>query len=325
MRHFLDLRQIQYFIHVYEQRNFSKAAEKAHVVQPALSMQIRRLEDELATKLFERTSRGVKPTPAGRRLYELYLPIIRDMTQAKQEIQALGTSEEMSGTLRVGLPPSVNRGVIGRCLSEFSRRYPKVEVRLIEAYSGDLTAMVADDALDFALGAMPELDSQLPHRHIYTDVVMLACGTPIHGPNLTPLDISEVKGLKLICPSNQHRLGRQFLTHIKSQGISVEHMVQIDGFVASLEFARASDWCGVFPAISLIDDLLNSKIFAYPLLSPMLEFELHLVESAKSTMTVVAHRFVDILEEELENVQMSITSMLDQAQPNAKDADEAEA
>jgi len=322
MRHFLDLRQVQYFIHVYEQRNFSKAAEKAHVVQPALSMQIRRLEDELATQLFERTSRGVKPTPAGRRLYELYLPIIRDMTQAKQEILDLGTSGEMSGVLRVGLPPSVNRGIIGHCLSEFSERYPKVEVRLTEAYTGELTAMVANDELDFVLGAVPDLDSQLPHRHVYTDVVMLACGTPVHGPNLTPLDISKAEGLKLICPSNQHRLGNQFLMHIKSQGLEVEQIVQIDGFVASLEFAKASDWCGVFPAISLINDLRDNKIFAYPLVAPKLEFELHLVENVKSTMSVVAHRFVDILEQAIDDVHMRITAMLDM--PADGDAGEAD-
>lgn len=311
MRQFLDLRQIQYFIHVYEQRNFSKAAEKAHVVQPALSMQIRRLEEELDTKLFERTSRGVKPTPPGRRLYELYLPIIRSMTQARQEIHDLGTSGEIAGVLRVGLPPSVNRAIIGPCLQEFTARYPKVEVRLTEAYSGDVTAMVANDQLDFGIGAVPDLDSQLPHRHLYTDVVMLACGTPVHGPNLTPLDISKVKGIKLICPSNQHRLGSQFLRHIKSQGLEVDQIVQIDGLVASLEFARASDWCGIFPAISLLEDLREKKLFAYPLLAPKLEFELHLIESAKFQMSEAGRRFVDLLEKEIQSVQMRITSMLD--------------
>ncbi|MGV0879817.1 LysR family transcriptional regulator [Martelella sp. FLE1502] len=314
MRHFLDLRQVQYFVHVYEQRNFSKAAEKAHVVQPALSMQIRRLEDELATKLFERTSRGVKPTPAGRRLYELYLPIIRDMTQAKQEILDLGKSGEYSGLLRVGLPPSLNRGIIGPCLAEFSDRYPNVEVHLTEAYTGELTAMVANDQLDFALGAVPDLDSQLPHRHVYNDVVMLACGMPVHGPNLTPLDISSIRDLKLICPSNQHRLGTQLLMHIKSQGLPVNHIVQIDGFVASLEFAQASDWCGVFPAISILRDMREKRIFAYPLIAPKLEFELHLVENSKSSMTAVAHRFADILEQAVEDAGMRIRAMLDIAE-----------
>ena len=65
----MDLRQIEYFVALYDERNITKAARRLNVVQPALSMQISRLERTFKTKLFERTSRGVVPTDTGRTFY----------------------------------------------------------------------------------------------------------------------------------------------------------------------------------------------------------------------------------------------------------------
>ena len=75
----MDIRAINYFVAVFEERSFTAAAEKVHVVQSALSAQIRNLEDQFGAPLFERGARGVEPTPAGRRLYELCLPLLRDL------------------------------------------------------------------------------------------------------------------------------------------------------------------------------------------------------------------------------------------------------
>jgi hypothetical protein len=71
----MDLKQVNYFMWVYEEGSFSKAAAKANVVQSALSMQIRRIEDEFGILLFNRLSRGVEPTEAGRKFYERCVPI----------------------------------------------------------------------------------------------------------------------------------------------------------------------------------------------------------------------------------------------------------
>ena len=71
----LDLRQIQYFVCLYEERSVTRAARRLNVVQPALSMQINRLEKRLGTDLFERTARGMIPTSAGETMYRIYLPI----------------------------------------------------------------------------------------------------------------------------------------------------------------------------------------------------------------------------------------------------------
>ena len=74
-----DLRQIEYFVALYDERSITKAARRLNVVQPALSMQISRLERSFKTKLFERTSRGVIPTDTGRTFYGLCQKVLSDV------------------------------------------------------------------------------------------------------------------------------------------------------------------------------------------------------------------------------------------------------
>jgi len=74
----LDLRQIQYFVCLHEERSVTRAARQLNVVQPALSMQINRLERRLGLTLFDRTARGMIPTAAGEAMYRLYVPILLD-------------------------------------------------------------------------------------------------------------------------------------------------------------------------------------------------------------------------------------------------------
>src|SRR5688500_3770928 len=78
----LDLRQLQYFFCIYEEGSVTRAARKLHVVQPAISMQLQKLESQMGFPLFERTPQGVVPTPEGKAIYELYQPILLDFQDA---------------------------------------------------------------------------------------------------------------------------------------------------------------------------------------------------------------------------------------------------
>src|SRR5438105_782863 len=162
----MDLKQITYFMWVYEEGSFTKAALKAHVVQPALSMQIRRLEEEFGVKLFERHPRGVEPTPAGRKLYDRCVPIANNLILAEQELADAGNIDRLSGEIRVGLPGSFNRGLLQSVLLPFMDRYPQVNVAISEAYTGTLVEWVREGQVDFALGARPTTEGGLIQRLI---------------------------------------------------------------------------------------------------------------------------------------------------------------
>jgi DNA-binding transcriptional LysR family regulator len=298
----MDIRQIQYFIRVYEERNFSKAAEKANVVQPALSMQIRRLEEELSTTLFDRSSRGIEPTATGRRLYELCVPIVRNLSQARQEIIELAQGNGISGAIRVGTPPSVNRGVLAQVLALYAERFPNVEVNVTEAYSNTLTAMVQDGQLDFALGGRPQEGSGLDHRAAFEDRLLLVAGSPVNGETLTPCRLTQMQQLKLILPSRQNLLGTTIFDYIASGEIVPHRVIKIDGVVATLELARNSDWAAIFPVVAMAKDVARSGLYLYPIIAPTMRFGLHLVHDPRRPLSAANRAFIEILEAELHSV-----------------------
>jgi DNA-binding transcriptional LysR family regulator len=121
----MDLKQITYFMWVYEEGSFSRAAARANVVQSALSLQIRRIEDEFGILLFNRLSRGVEPTEAGRKFYERCVPIARNFALAQEELSGASDLQTISGAQN--LIETKERVETAHC--SIQERLPTIEAR----------------------------------------------------------------------------------------------------------------------------------------------------------------------------------------------------
>ena len=113
----MDLRQIRYFVAVYEEGSFSAAAAREHCTQPGVSVQIQKLETGLDQKLFERRARGVVPTLAGRHLYDCCTDILAGLRTARQRM--LDLAGNLGGTLRIGVAPTLCLSALPRVLPDF--------------------------------------------------------------------------------------------------------------------------------------------------------------------------------------------------------------
>ncbi len=118
----MDLKQIQYFIALFEDGSVTRAAKRLNIVQPALSIQIAKLEDELHQQLFERGAHGMAPTAAGRLMYRLFLPIMRELAHARQQL--VQRDEVVTGHVGIWLIASVAESVLADSLSRFHAQYP---------------------------------------------------------------------------------------------------------------------------------------------------------------------------------------------------------
>ncbi len=149
----MNLKQLEFAVALAEERHFTRAAERCHVVQSALSHQIARLEAELGATLFERLPRQVLVTPAGEALLVHARQALAAVERAQQDVAAaVGT---IRGTLTVGLISSVPRLDIVELLATFHARHPQVDIRLRQDKSETLLAAVRERQLDFALMACP--------------------------------------------------------------------------------------------------------------------------------------------------------------------------
>ena len=125
----MELRHLRYFVAVGEEEHFGRAAQRLRVAQPALSRQIQDLEREIGFKLFDRLSRGVKISSAGRLFLEEARRILQQLNEATERAQRVARGQ--SGTLRIGFTENASwRGVVPDSLHLFRERYPDAELQL---------------------------------------------------------------------------------------------------------------------------------------------------------------------------------------------------
>ena len=150
----MNLRQIEFAVAVAEEQSFTRAAERCHTVQSALSHQIAKLEDELGSKLFERTSRSVRLTLVG----QAFLPAARQMLHAQARIrdEVAAAAGTVRGTLTVGLISTFHQLDIVEVLGRFHERHPHVDIRFYQGMSENLVADVRTEQTDVAfIGLWP--------------------------------------------------------------------------------------------------------------------------------------------------------------------------
>src|ERR1700756_2387541 len=144
----MELRQLRYLVALAEELNFTRAAANEHVAQPALSQQIRRLEQEVGLALVERTTRRVTITEAGRTLVARARRILAEVDAATGEMQAVAGVR--SGHLMVGTMHTMGPVDVSLALAVFHQRHPGVELTVREQSSEELAEMLRDDVLDLA-------------------------------------------------------------------------------------------------------------------------------------------------------------------------------
>lgn len=299
----LDYRKVQYFVALFEEGSISRAAERLNIVQPALSMQLRQLEAELALKLFDRTAQGVRPTPAARHFYGLCTGLMRQLESARREMRDF--SDRVVGAIRVGLMPSICRGPLPRILSEYASRYPDVEVSVFESTSGSLADGVLEGNLDFAVCNPPTAQSSLLAMPLFSDPLRLVSGPR---PDLVPhraYRLNEIDDLKLILPSRHNSIRRLLDRHLKSGEIRAARVMEIDGLNATMKTIERSDWSTLVPRIAVIDDVDDDRFRVNPVLSPELRSEIVEIHLAARPLTLPAALMVDAVRAALEAIDAS--------------------
>lgn len=163
----IELRHLRAFVAVAEELNFTRAAERLFIAQQGLSAQIRQLEDRIGTRLFERDTRRVALTAAGRALYQQAAALLEDAQAAIAAAQAAAT--EQASSLTVGFVVSVEHGSYAHVLNEFNCRYPEIRVMLRFGHATDPTGGLRAGDADVAFVYGPFDRSGLETRYLFTE------------------------------------------------------------------------------------------------------------------------------------------------------------
>ncbi len=247
----MNLRDLEYLVAVDDLRHFRKAAEACNVSQPTLSAQIKKLEETLGVQLIERTQRKVMLTPVGQEV----------VTQARRVLGEVRTLAEipqqyldpMSGTLHIGIFPTLAPYLLPRIIRPIKQQYPNLELRLTEAMTLPLLQLLHDGKCDVLILALP-----IPAEHAHTSLEAISLfHEPFHlaVPELHPLakkrnlKLEDIDGERLSLLEDGHCLRDQALDVCKSAG----SMENADLRATSLETLRYMVQAG--ETITLMPDL----------------------------------------------------------------------
>lgn len=240
----MNLRDLRYLLALAEHRHFGRAAEASHVSQPTLSTQIRKLEEELGVALVERAPRKVMLTEAGTEIAQRARNVIAEVEQMREIARRAHDPE--SGTLRLGLFPTLGPYLLPHVVGPLRARYPKLELLLVEEKTEALIARLREGRIDAAVLALPVDDEGLEHAVLFDEPFVLA--VPEKHPLATPRGRKRA-ALSLDTLQHEHLLLLEDGHCLREQALDVCHLAgasEKDGFRAtSLETLRQMVAAGV--------------------------------------------------------------------------------
>jgi LysR family hydrogen peroxide-inducible transcriptional activator len=198
----MELHQLRYFCAVARAGSFTRAAVEEGVAQPSLSEQVVKLEKTLGAKLFDRLSRSVQLTEYGRVLLPQALTILREVNEARSSLELLRRG--VGGQLSVGCIPTITPYFLAPRLSEFTRRYPDVELRLVEETTARLVELLQAGRLDLAVLGLPVNSPEMLCSELFREPILVAVGASHRLASEPRVRLAELRGEKMLLLKEGH-------------------------------------------------------------------------------------------------------------------------
>lgn len=239
-------RHIQYFLAVAEHQGFTKAAAALHVSQPALSQQVRQLEESLGAQLFDRSGRQTRLTDAGEVYMRYALRAAQELQEGKRAIHDVGDLSR--GTLRVAVTPTFTTYLVGPLVEAFHGRYPNITLNVREVAQEQMEQQLLADELDVGI-AFDEVHAQdIDASPLLVETLALVVGSQ------HPLAGKQAIGLKALNAESLILLSKEFATreqidrYCNTHGIRPRVAMEANVIGALLEVVRRTTLSTLLPA-----------------------------------------------------------------------------
>ncbi len=199
-----NIRQLEYLVAIADTLHFRRAAERCNTTQPTLSGQLKTLEDKLGVLLVERNRNRVVISPVGLQVVEIARRVLVDIA----EIRALAASggRELSGLLRLGLPPTIGPYLLPHVLPELHKAHPDLKLYIRESPPSALPGALEDGALDVVITMLPVQGADFESTFLFREPLLLAVGTDHSFAPLKIVDRENLAGQDVLALGKGHQL-----------------------------------------------------------------------------------------------------------------------
>lgn len=262
----MDVVQLKTLIHVAELGSLSKASDRLHIAQPALSRQIRQLEKELGVYLFERHGRGMVITEAGSEVLQHATRIMGELEAIRSSVA--GGRASFRGAVAIGTTPTIAEIVTVPLAKRIRDAHPELSIRFSSAFSGYLVDWLQRGELELAISYDLEPLNTLRIVPVMMENLVLV-GPPSAGLTMDqPVNFTRLADQQMILPSARHGLRKIIDQCAVEVGFKITAKIEADSFGAMIDLVRNGFGLTTLPLASIYAQVQNGSLCAAPLVDP---------------------------------------------------------
>lgn len=289
----LDLRALRSFVAVASAGSISSAAQSLHIAQPALSVQIKQLEEQLGAALFDRHPRGVVPTAVGERLLGHAVEILRRVDVAYDDLRQ--AVDQPSGRVALALPQSVANFVTVPLVQAVVRQWPLIQLQMVELSSGYIPQQLLHGLVDIGITFGVEDDARMRFTHVLQeDLVFITTaqqlaqyqGASAGGP--AHVALPDVTRFPLVLPTTTQSLRRVLDAYMVKAGVAPRIVVEVNTIHEILALVAAGMGSTILSFAAVSDLLAAGQLLALPIARPAMSRSIYTCRSATLPMSIAA-------------------------------------
>lgn len=288
----MELKQLEYFIAVCQELHFTRAAEKLGIAQPSLSQQIRLLEHEIGTPLFDRIGKRTVITEAGKALLHHSYNVFHELSQAKAAISELQGLQR--GTLKIGALLTVVNYLLPPTVAEYHRRYPNIELSVLGLRTGDIREGLLKNELDLGIVFLPMEHDDLESIPLYKENLALAAPADHALANEPFVTLDILKETPSILLPNTYFLRQTINEQCRLLGFTLQPVLEMTTMEAIINMVGQGVGVTILPK-AYLDYIDNKLIRTIPIQNPVLTTQIGVVYRKNKFLCAASRVFMEQL------------------------------
>jgi LysR family nitrogen assimilation transcriptional regulator len=290
----MDLRQLRFFMRTAELGSISRTALEVRIAQPALSRQIRSLEEFLGVQLFARDGRGVALTKAGKEFYDAVADTLQRLDNAC--VAAREHQNVPSGELRLGVLPNFGAAFDADIILQCEELYPKIKLILFEGFSYEIAGWIQSRQVDLGFVYNTEVYPHLSSEFVFREEAYLV-GPPGGALRASNVSFSDLQNLPLITPAPPSNTRRRLDAAAAVKGIELTYSYELDSLAGIKRLVMLGKGYAVFTRAAVWEDVEAGRVVVAKIVDPEITFDLALVSLYGAMLPVPARCIMEFLKD----------------------------
>lgn len=283
----MELRQLRYFVAIVDHGSLSRAATVLHVAQPALTQQLRQLEQELGAQLLHRSAQGVLSTDAGKVFYEHAQAILKQVSDARSAVTQSATRP--SGSVTLGLPHSISGALALPLLTAARARFPEITLQLTEELTGNLAEQLKSGRVNLAVLFDDGQLAPFVCTPLVEEELRFICRADAPcAADRGDISLADALATQLILPGPQHGVRPRIESVARGAGLATANVIEINSIAILKSAILAGMGATILPVAPVLAEVEHGDMRALPIHSPSISRTVVLCGSKNIPLTNAA-------------------------------------